>query len=82
MSEAGHDLHALFPNESAILHALKLEDARFRDLADRYHRIELEIQRSETGVAPASDDRIEALKKERLDLLDAVAALIAARKVE
>ncbi|UNK78676.1 DUF465 domain-containing protein [Sphingopyxis granuli] len=82
MSEARHDLHALFPDEGPILHALKVEDARFRDLADRHHAIEVEIQRLDAGLGAASDERLEELKKQRLRLLDEVMAMIAARKVE
>ena len=82
MGEAGHDLHSLFPGEEAILHALKMEDARFRDLALRKHELEAEIQRIESGQDAASDERVESLKKQRLLLLDEIAAMIAARKVE
>lgn len=82
MSEAGHDLHSLFPDEGAILHRLKVEDAHFRDLADRHHDLELEIRRLEAGLGAASDERAEELKKQRLRLLDEVAEMIAARKAE
>ncbi len=82
MSETGHDLQALFPHNRPILRALKIEDASFRKLAERYHELELEIQRVDAGLDAASDERIEELKKERLRLLDDVAGMIEAREAE
>ena len=79
MSELGHDLHALFPEQGEALHALKLESPQFRQLAERHHALTQEISRIETGLDAASDDRLEELKKQRLSLLDEVAAMIAAR---
>ena len=80
MSEVGHDLHAFFPDDGDILHDMKVDDAQFRELSERYHRIEREIDRIESGLDAASDDRLEALKRQRLDLLDSVAARVAARR--
>ncbi|MCB4860377.1 DUF465 domain-containing protein [Sphingobium sp. PNB] len=80
MSELGHDLHALFPAQREILHALKLESAHYRDLADRHHELAQQIYRMEAGLDAASDDRLEGLKKQRLSLLDEVAAMIAERQ--
>lgn len=77
MSEVGHDLHALFPGEASHLHALKVESGPFRGLAERHHRLSREIARIESGLDVASDERFEELKKQRLDLLDQVAAMIA-----
>lgn len=79
MSENGHDLHTLFPAQPEILHALKLNNAAYRDLADRHHVLALEISRIEGGLEPASDDRLEELKKQRLEILDEIAAMIAER---
>ncbi len=79
MSENGHDLHALFPAQREILHTLKLNSAHYRQLADRHHALAQEITRIEAGTEPASDDRLEGLKKQRLGLLDEIAALIAER---
>lgn len=77
MSEYSHDLHALFPAQQEILHALKLNSAHYRALADRHHALAQEIARIEGGLEPASDDRLEDLKKQRLHLLDEIAAMIA-----
>lgn len=82
MSEVGHDLHAAFPQDAAILHSLKLEDAHYQQIAATYHDTVREISRIESGLEASSDERLENLKKQRLAMLDEVAGLIAARKVE
>jgi uncharacterized protein YdcH (DUF465 family) len=79
MSENGHDLHALFPAQTEILHALKIESEHYRTLADRHHDLVLEIDRIEAGLEPASDERLEALKKQRLGILDEIAEMIGER---
>jgi uncharacterized protein YdcH (DUF465 family) len=80
MSEHGHDLHTLFPAQTAILHSLKLESEQYRVLASRYHELAQEIERIESAIDPASDERLEELKKQRLSLLDEIADLIAERQ--
>lgn len=77
MSHVLHDLASEFPADAPAIHALKLADARFRGLAERHHEINREIHRIETGTEPASDARLEALKKQRLGLLDEVAQALA-----
>lgn len=77
MSEAGHDFHALFPDNGPALHALKLGNQHFRLLADEHHGLEARIQRAEAGLDALPDEELEELKKRRLAVLDAVSALIA-----
>ncbi len=73
-------LHALFPDDSHILHALKLDSARFRALAEQNDMLSKAIYRIETDIDPASDERLEALKKERLAILDDISVLVAERR--
>lgn len=80
MSDSGHDLRDAFPADAEALHRLKLESADFRALAERYHELAKTIHRIEIGIEAAADERLEALKKERLALLDEVGGLIAARR--
>lgn len=80
MSDQGHDLASLFPEDGELLHQLKLDNAHFRRLADEHHVLTKEIERIEAGIEPASDERTEALKKERLAALDGIAALVAGAK--
>lgn len=76
MSHVPHDLHAEFPQDATLLHQLKLNDRHFQTLAQRYQDVNQEIHRVETEVEPASDERLETLKKQRLALIDEIAALL------
>ena len=73
-------LHDHFPHDGDILHALKLDDAHFRILSDQHNLLAKQIYRIETDIEPASDEHLEELKKQRLALLDEVAAMIAKRR--
>ena len=77
MSHTPNELAELFPQDHALLHRLKLEHAHFAGLADRYHDLNREIHRIESDIEPASDERLEALKKDRLHLSDEIATLLA-----
>lgn len=70
-------LHSLFPKDADAIHALKLDNAHFRALADRFETLEKEVHRIEAEIEPASDDRAEALKRSRLATLDEIAAMLA-----
>lgn len=80
MTHPPHDLHTEFPDDGAILHTLKMNDAHFRRRADSYHDINRELHRIEIGVEPASDARTEELKKMRLHILDEISDMIAESK--
>jgi uncharacterized protein YdcH (DUF465 family) len=81
VSELGHDLHAEFPEDEIALHGLKLDNAHFRGLASLHYNLAQQIFRIDGGLDAASDFRLEDLKKQRLGLLDEIAAMIAERKV-
>jgi uncharacterized protein YdcH (DUF465 family) len=80
MSHVLHDLHAEFPDDGEILHELKVSNRHFRTVSDRYHDVNKEIHRIESEVEAASDERSEGLKKQRLHILDEVAAMISKAK--
>lgn len=80
MSHTPHELHAEFPEAHDVLHALKLNNAHFVKLSDKYHEVNREIHRIEAEVEAASDERAESLKKQRLQLLDEIANLVSAAK--
>jgi hypothetical protein len=71
-----HELAEAFPEDAAALHRLKQEDAHFVRLARRHHEVNREIHRIECEAEAASDERLEALKKERLHLLDEIALML------
>jgi len=76
MSHVHHELHEEFPEDSEVLHALKLGDTHFQKLSDKYHDVNREIHRIEANVEAASDFRLEDLKKERLHLLDEISHIV------
>jgi uncharacterized protein len=74
MSHTAHELADEFPADAALIHQLKGSDAHFAKAADAHHAVNRTIHRIEAGAEAASDARLEALKKERLALLDQIAA--------
>lgn len=80
MSNTPHELAAEFPNDHAVLHALKLENPHFVTLSERYHEVNGEIHRIEAGVENTSDDYAESLKKKRLALIDEISGIVAAAR--
>lgn len=78
MSHVPHELHEEFPEARERLHALKLGDAHFARIAERYHEVNRAIHRAEAEVEPTSDDTLEEMKKQRLALKDEIAGLLSA----
>lgn len=77
MTHVSQHLHEAFPDQAETISRLKAEDAHFQALAAQFDTIDHEVAEAETGSDPASDERIEALKKARLALLDDIAAYLA-----
>jgi uncharacterized protein YdcH (DUF465 family) len=71
-----HELADAFPADADAIHRLKTGNAHFAKLAEQHHVVNREIHRIETEIDAASDDRLETLKKERLHLLDEIAAML------
>ncbi|WP_448579038.1 YdcH family protein [Thermaurantiacus sp.] len=80
MSHLPQDLHDVFPDDEALLRRLKAQDQHFRNLADRYATLDQEISQIGLALAPASDERTEDLKKQRLLVLDEIAAVVQAAR--
>lgn len=80
MTHISQDLHNAFPDDAETLRHLKAQDAHFQALAARFETLDEEAHRIESGLDPASDDRLEAIKKHRLALLDEIAPIVAAAK--
>ncbi|MDB5569068.1 MAG: hypothetical protein JWN93_251 [Hyphomicrobiales bacterium] len=78
MSHVPHELHEEFPDARERLHALKIGNARFANLAERYHEVNRAIHRGESEVEPMSDDTLEQMKKQRLTLKDEIAGMLGA----
>jgi len=80
LSHISQDLHNAFPDDAEVLRQLKASDAHFQALAARFEELDEEAHRITGGAEPASDVRLEELKKRRLALLDEIAVLVTAAK--
>ena len=76
MTHVAHDLAREFPANAEMIHRLRRSDRHFSALCDRYHVVNRDIHRIETGVEAAADERLEVLKKQRLAMADEVAAIL------
>ncbi len=73
-----HDLVHELPEFRDKIRELKMKDAHFARLFDRYHEVDHEVHRIETGVENTSDEYLELQKKKRLQLKDELFAMLRA----
>lgn len=66
----------MFPEYRNLISRLKNEDAHFARLFERHNELDHQVHNMETGVAPADSIRIEALKKEKLQVKDSLYAIL------
>ncbi|ANK12550.1 YdcH family protein [Erythrobacter neustonensis] len=71
-----HELADIFPEDADALQRLKRDDAHFVRLARRHHEVNRAVHRIECEAEAASDERLGALRKERLRLLDEIAMML------
>ncbi len=76
MAHTPHELAEDFPEHTAKIHDLKMNDAHFARLADEYHAVNREVHRVETGIEAASQEREEELRKTRVRLKDEIASIL------
>jgi uncharacterized protein len=72
-----HALSEEFGSQIAAVHRLKASNAHFRTLMERNHALWKDIQKIQSGIAPADDFTLEDLEKRRLVILDEIAAMLA-----
>ena len=58
------------------IHTLKTSNSHFSRLFDKYHEVDHEVHRIETGVETTSDEYLEEKKKQRLHLKDELFQII------
>ncbi|MEL7198123.1 MAG: DUF465 domain-containing protein [Pseudomonadota bacterium] len=75
-SHTPHQLSDQFPHDRTVLHDLKISNAHFRNLSDRYNMLNRSIHRIEVEVDGASDMYLTQLRKQRLSLLDEIALML------
>ncbi len=76
MSDTPHDLGEEFPNDHDILRHLKMNNAHYVTLAERYHDVNDEIHRIEVEIETPSDEYTEQLKRKRLALIDEISVMV------
>lgn len=75
-----NELTEIFKRDRDLLTRLKGDDAHYVRLADQYHEVNREVHRIEAETEASSDERTEALKKQRLALLDEITAIVNAAR--
>ncbi|MDO6460803.1 DUF465 domain-containing protein [Granulosicoccaceae sp. 1_MG-2023] len=73
-----HPLVKEFPEHKDLIHARKVEDQHFAQLMDKYEELDKSVYRIESGEEPTGDERLDALKVERVALKDELYKLISA----
>ena len=73
-----HDLVHELPEHKERIHELKMSDKHFQKLFEKYHEIDHQVKRIEEGIETPSDEFVETLKKERLNLKDQLFSMIKA----
>ena len=71
-----NELTEIFKRDRDLITRLKGTDGHFARLADEYHEVNRQVHRIEAETEAASDERTEALKKQRLGLLDEITAIV------
>lgn len=65
-----HPLVKEFPTHKELIHRLKMENHHFHNLMEQYEELDKQIYRIESDEEPTSDDYVEQLRKQRLQLKD------------
>jgi len=73
-----HDLVHELPEHKERIHELKMSDKHFQKLFEKYHDLDHQVKRIEEGIETPSDEFVETLKKERLNLKDQLFSMIKA----
>lgn len=76
MTITHHPLIEEFPEYKDTIHDLKMNNVRFRQLANEYEGIDKSIVRAEQGIEIVNDDYLETIKKERLHLKDMIYSML------
>lgn len=71
-----HPLGQEFPEHRDTIHQLKLSDAHFSRLAGEFEQLDKAVTRAENGEEHLGDLALDALKKQRLAIKDALWSLL------
>lgn len=71
-----HDLVHELPEHRDAIHTLKMENAHFAKLFEKYHKVTKEVYRIEENIETPSDEYTHERKAERLALKDELFKMI------
>ncbi len=74
-----HPLITEFPEHKDAIRRLKMGDAHFQALMEKYEDLDKHVFRIEDGSEPSEDSYVEKLKKERLALKDDILQMLKAK---
>ncbi len=77
MSNTPHTLIEEFPGQMDVIHELKVSDPAFAQLLKKYDDINDQIHLAETNVKPVAHLHEVELRKQRLQIKDAIAEALA-----
>jgi len=80
MSNTPHTLAEEFPGEGEAIHRLKLADPEFARLLELYDEVNDKVHLAETNLAPVDQTIETELRKQRLQIKDAIGAALSAAK--
>jgi uncharacterized protein YdcH (DUF465 family) len=78
MTIENHSLANEFPEHKERIHELKQENMHFHRLFNEYYDIDKSVHRIESGAENTSDEYLEGLKKQRLNLKDELYGILSA----
>ena len=73
-----HSLANEFPEFKDRIHELKQDNMHFLRLFNEYHDVDKDVHRIESGAENTSDEYLEGLKKQRLNLKDELFSMLSA----
>ncbi len=80
MSHPSRGLAGELPECKGLIHDLRMADAHFARLLERYEQVSHDIENSENGVAPQGEDAEHKLKSLRVHLKDDLMRIIEAHR--
>jgi uncharacterized protein YdcH (DUF465 family) len=76
MSHTPHELAEEFPEFKDKIHDLKMNDAHFARMFEKYHEVNRTVHRMETRIEPVTDEIEEQTRRQRMELKDQIASYL------
>ena len=76
-----HTIGEEFPEFKEQIHALKVSNAHFQNLASKWEEVDKQIARAESRIELMSEEQEEQLRRNRLSLKDEIYTMLSEAKV-